>query len=91
MFFGQLQSDLGEYTIDDFLDCARAYYIENRPADPQYITRPHNFISKKQVGTNHRINPWKDWIVKKKPKRLLFTYLNKERDSFMCFYFQKEN
>ena len=69
LFFGQLQSDLGEYTIDDFFDCARSYYVENRPTDPKYIIRPHNFISKKQVGTNHRINPWKDWIGKKKPKQ----------------------
>jgi hypothetical protein len=69
LFFGQLQSDLGEHTLDDFLDCAGAYYVDDRPTDPKYIIRPHNFISKKQVGTNHRINPWKDWIGKKKPKQ----------------------
>lgn len=73
LFFGQLQSDLDEHTIDDFLACARAYYVENRPTDPKYIIQPHNFISKKQVGTNHRINPWKDWIGKGTPEKKTIT------------------
>lgn len=86
LFLGQLQSDLGAHTIDDFLGCARAYYVENRPTDPKYIIQPHNFISKKQAGTNHRINPWKDWIGRAKPKAgELPEHLRPVNDLDKCF------
>ncbi len=69
LFLCQLQADLrkSNLTIEDFLSCAKTYYVDKRPDDPKFIIRPHNFISKKQAGTNEPINPWKDWIGKSAP------------------------
>lgn len=69
MFKTRLQVLLRQHdkTLEGFMDAARHHYVTERPNQPQYVIRPHNFIERTKDGI--RQCPFLDHIGKGKAEK----------------------